>query len=258
MSDPLILIPPSEGKATGGDGPAWEPGTMAVDLDDQRRRVMAALRSVMRADAAVRSRLLGVKGDALAAATSANREVATSPTMPAARRFTGVLYDALDLGSLPPAARRRADRSILIPSGVFGLIAPSDPIPDHKLKMGVALGALGRLSTWWRGPVSAALRGRAEGRVVWNLLPTEHAAAVDLADVEQFGVTFLEPNRSGELVAVSHWNKLLKGALVRLLLEHPSTTPGDLDDWEHPQGFNYDPKMTTTVGCRTVLHLVRS
>ena len=26
---PLILLPPSEGKATGGDGPAWTAGTMA-------------------------------------------------------------------------------------------------------------------------------------------------------------------------------------------------------------------------------------
>lgn len=258
MSDPLILIPPSEGKAPGGDGPVWEPRTMHVDLDDRRLQVMAALRSAMRADAATRAKLLGVKGDALAAATVANRNIANSPTMPAAERFTGVLYDALDLGSLSAAARRRADRCVLIPSGVFGLVAPSDPIPDHKLKMSVTLGSLGRLSTWWRDRVSEALCGRAEGRPVWNLLPNEHATAVDLAGVEQFSVTFLEPNRRGELVAVSHWNKLLKGALVRLLLEHPSTVPEDLRGWDHPQGFLYDPTRTTTVEGVTRLRLVRS
>ena len=30
---PLILLPPSEGKASGGSGPPWAPGCMALDLD---------------------------------------------------------------------------------------------------------------------------------------------------------------------------------------------------------------------------------
>lgn len=257
MSDPLILIPPSEGKAVGGEGPPWQRSTMAIDLDDQRLRVMKALRTAMRADVTTRGRLLGVKGEALDAATRSNRLIAATPTMPAAQRFTGVLYDALDLPSLPAVARRRADRTVVVPSGVFGLVTPSDPIPDHKLKMGIALGSLGRLSAWWRRPVSDALRLRSRRRRVWNLLPKEHAAAVDLAGVEQVSVTFLEPGRSGELVAVSHWNKLLKGALVRLVLEHPSITPEDLRDWDHPLGFAYDPTRTITSGETTMLFLVR-
>lgn len=257
MTDPLILIPPSEGKARGGDGPAWQPGSMAYDLDERRLRVMAALRTAMRANTAARSRLLGVKGDALQAATAANRTVAESPTMPAAERFTGVLYDALDLWTLPAAVRRRADRCLVIPSGVFGLVAPSDPIPDHKLKMSVSLGTLGRLSTWWRGPIVDALADRARGRPVWNLLPNEHAAAVQLTGVPQIAVTFLEPNRAGRLVAVSHWNKLLKGELVRHLLRHPSTSPGDLETWQHPSGFTLDPERTESAGSLTRLVFVK-
>lgn len=254
---PLILIPPSEGKAPGGTGPAWESGTMAVDLDDRRRQVMAALRSAMRRNEAERRKLLGVKGAALAAATDANRHVGDSPTMPAAERFTGVLYDALDLASLPAAARRRADSSLLVLSAVFGLVAPSDPIPDHKLKMSVSIGRMGKLSTWWRDPISAALADRSTGAGVWNLLPNEHAAAVHVPDVEQTSVTFLEPDAKGELVAVAHWNKLLKGALVRHLLQHPSTTPDDLVDWEHPEGYRLDPTRTTTEGGRRTIFLVR-
>ncbi len=255
---PLILIPPSEGKAPGGDGPAWAPGTMAVDLDDRRQRMMAALRQAMRRNAAERGKLLGVKGDALAAATAANRAIATSPTMPASQRFTGVLYDALDLATLPARARRRADSSLLVLSGVFGLVAPSDPIPDHKLKMSVAVGGLGKLSTWWREPISRELTRRSEGRLVWNLLPNEHAAAVHLHDVTQIMVTFLEPDRKGEMVAVAHWNKLLKGSLVRHLLEHPDLAPDDLGDWQHPEGFVLDRGRTEVEGALTTLAFVRT
>jgi cytoplasmic iron level regulating protein YaaA (DUF328/UPF0246 family) len=87
--------------------------------------------------------------------------------------------------------------------------------------------------------------------------PDEHAAAVVLPDVPQTTVIFLEPNRDGRLVAVSHWNKLLKGSLVRHLLEHPGTTPDDLADWDHPEGFRLDPERTVVDGPLTTLSLVR-
>ena len=254
----MILLPPSEGKAPGGTGPAWSAGTMAVDLDDRRRAVMAALVRAMRGSEARRRALLGVKGVALAAATSANRAVAEAPTMPAIERYTGVLYDALDHRTLPAAARRRLDSSVLVVSGLWGLVAPADPIPDYKLKMGASLAGTGRLSTWWREPVTAGLAERAAGRRVWDLLPQEHTAAVgDLGRVERVSVSFLEPDRSGNLVAVAHWNKLLKGALVRHLLQHPTSGPDDLADWDHPEGFRMDPALSSTVDGRTRICLVR-
>ncbi len=140
---------------------------------------------------------------------------------------------------------------------VFGLVVPSDPIPDHKLKMSVSIGRMGKLSTWWRAPISAALSERAGGRAVWDLLPLEHSAAVDLGGVPRTTVVFLEPNARGELVAVAHWNKLLKGALVRHLLENPGTDAADLADWEHPEGFVLDADRTVVDGALTTLFMVR-
>ncbi len=154
MPEPLILVPPAEGKASGGDGAPWAPGSMAVDLDRQRERALRSLTSAMRSNAAARAKLLGVKGDALAAATAANRAVREAPTLPAIERYTGVLYGALDHASLAPAARRRLDEQLLVVSGLWGLVAPTDRIPDYKLKMGASLGPLGRLSTWWRPSTS--------------------------------------------------------------------------------------------------------
>lgn len=255
--DPLILLPPSEGKAAGGDGPPWRPGAMTLDLDARRERALGALSSAMRANEAARAKLLGVKGAALRAATEANREVRDAPTLPAIQRYTGVLYDALDAGSLPAAARRRLDRSVLILSGLWGAVAPADPVPDYKLKMGAALPRLGKLSTWWRDDLSAAIAARATGRTVWHLLPNEHQAAWQAPEgLVQWSVRFLEPGADGALVAVSHWNKFLKGALVRHLLMHPATTPGSLADWEHPSGFRYDPSFDEVRGDLTLLSMV--
>ena len=255
---PLILLPPSEGKAAGGDGPAWSHDTMQVDLDRERDKVLAGLARAMRQNEAARGKLLGVKGVALAAATEANRSVRSSPTLPAIERYTGVLYDAMDVSTLSRASRSRVDRSVLIVSALWGVVAPADLIPDYKLKMGAALPALGRTTSFWRSPLSERISQEAHGRTVWNLLPNEHAAAwVAPSGTEQFTVKFLERRADGSLVAVSHWNKLLKGALVRFLADHPGTTGRDLADWQHPLGYRLEPTRADEHGDLTVLTFVQ-
>jgi len=254
---PLILLPPSEGKAEGGDGSPWTPGSPSIDLDTQRKAVIRALAAAMKGDEASRAKLLDVKGKALAAATAANRGVAKAPTMPAIERYTGVLYDALDHRSLSTAHRRRLDASVVIFSGLWGAVMPTDPIPDYKLKMGAALAPMGKLSTWWREPLSARLTELAAGRHVWNLLPNEHAAAWQPpAGLEQWTVRFLQ-RQGDQLTTVSHDNKSLKGALVRFLLANPTAEPADLAGWKHPAGYRLDRKLTEQRGSLTLLSLVK-
>lgn len=261
--EPLILLPPSEGKLPGGDGPVWSSATMSVDLDGPRHEVAIALISAMEASSVDRSKLLGVKGAALDAATRANLDVLRSPTMAAIERYDGVLYGAIDAPSLSADERTVMERSVLIVSGLWGLVAPSDPIPLYKLKMGARVHQLGRLSTWWRPAIAGVLDRLGHDRIVWNLLPKEHDAALArtwagrTSPAEHYAVTFLQPNAKGELTAVSHWNKFLKGALVRHLVQHPGITPSELQDWEHPSGFRLDAGRTITVGGRKTLVFVK-
>lgn len=258
-TDSLVLLPPSEGKAPGGEGAPWSPGTMALDLDRERAEVQRALRTAMRANAAQRGALLGVKATALSAATAANRGVAASPTMPAIERYTGVLYDELDAPSLPAVARRRLDAQVLIFSGLWGVVAPSDPIPDYKLKMGASLGRLGRLSTWWRPAIDRVMAQRiAAVGVLWNLLPNEHDAAWSSpTGVTVCTVRFADRRSDGTLATVAHWNKLLKGALVRHLVREQVARPEELADWDHPAGYRFDAAASIVEGDRTALTFVR-
>jgi cytoplasmic iron level regulating protein YaaA (DUF328/UPF0246 family) len=255
---PLILLPPSEGKALGGTGDPWTPGAMAIDLDVQRRTVIAALATAMRAGEAERAKLLGVSGRALADASAADRRVTKTPTLPAIERYTGVLYDALDHRSLTQAQRNRLAASVVIVSGLWGAVMPDDPVPAYRLKMSAVLPRLGKLSTWWREPLTEALVERARGRPIWNLLPKEHDAAwAPPADREQYVVRFLDRQADGSLLAVSHDNKSLKGALIRYLVEHPNARPADLAGWKHPARYRYSARASDRAGATTIVAMVR-
>ncbi len=215
VPQPVILIPPSEGKASGGDGGGWAPGRMVDSVLDRHRRVV------------------------LRAARTAGATPKRAGTMAAMERYTGVLYQELDWSSLPVAARRRGEQQVRTVSGLWGLVAPTDPLPVYRLKMSASLPELGRLSTWWRPRLGSALTSLVEGAVVWDLLPNEHSAALDwgsLAPAQRVTVRFLD--REGR--TVSHWNKLLKGSLVRWILTERPAGPEALESFEHPLGYRFD------------------
>ena len=266
---PLVLLPPSEGKAEGGTGPPWRTDRdRANALDRYRLEVLQALVSAMAAPEAKRAKLLGVKGVALAAATAANLAVLESPTGPAIDRYSGVLYEGLDVTSLTKAHRRRLDGQVFIFSGAFGFVRPAENIPNYKLKMGATLVATGKLSTFWRQPITESLAPIAAGRTIWNLLPNEHDAAwlplnraVRSAPRTIVTVRFVDEvqRKDGrELVAVAHWNKLLKGALVRHMLATQLADIEGLADFVHPRGYRFDPELTeqSPDGGRQIAYLV--
>ncbi len=215
---PVLLLPPSEGKAAGGHGPGWAAGTMVDRGLDRHRRVV------------------------LAAARAEGATPRRAPTLPAIERYTGVLYRELDWPSLPAAARARGVVQVRIVSGLWGLVAPGDPIPHYRLKASARLGDLGTLATWWRPRLARPLAELTAGRVVWDLLPIEHARMTtwdergSSAPRQRITVRFVD--RRG--ATVSHWNKLLKGALVRWVLTEQPSFASDLVGFDHPFGYRFD------------------
>ena len=215
---PLLLLPPSEGKAPGGRR-AGRPDTFAEELSRPRAAVVAELGRVVRsASHASRSAVLGVRGDLLERALAATDELldGAAPVLPAWRRYSGVVWAGLDPGTVTPADRRR----ILVPSGLYGMTTAADPVAGYRLRLSVSLGRLGRLSTFWRPTVTPALRRRARGRVVVDLLPAEHVHAFDLTalapSTRVVQVRFVSADGRR---AVGHEAKSAKGRLARAVLD---------------------------------------
>jgi cytoplasmic iron level regulating protein YaaA (DUF328/UPF0246 family) len=208
-----LLLPPSEGKAVGGTRRRRR--TTFRSLVERREVVARSLVSAC-ADPAVAAKALSAQGDLLDRALGSVGELATgSPLLlPAWQRYTGVVWEHLAPGSLDDEARSR----LLVPSGLLGITTGVDHVPDYRLKLSVSLPGVGRLDRWWRPSVTAALVRHLDGRPVVDLLPAEHAAAVDWEALRGAGpvtqVRFVSADGSR---AVGHAAKAVKGRLAHTL-----------------------------------------
>jgi cytoplasmic iron level regulating protein YaaA (DUF328/UPF0246 family) len=216
----LVLLPPSEGKAPGGRGRPLDLSSLAhPSLNPVRRRVVDALQDAARSDPDGLRAALGCPAGEVAK----DAVLTSSGTLPALRRYTGVLYEALSYESLSPAGRRRASTALRVASALFGLLAPNDRIPTYRLSGGTSLPGLGSLAAAWRPVLEPELA--AHPGLVVDLRSGPYAALARVPDAVQVRVL---RESDGTRAVVSHDNKYTKGLLARELCERGVRTVGDV------------------------------
>ena len=214
-----MLLPPSEGKAPGGRGAPLDLGRLSCPaLTPVRARLVGALQDAARADPERLRAALGCP----AGEVEKDAVLTTSPTMPAVRRYTGVVYEALSHATLSPAGRRRASGSLRVASALFGLLAPRDPVPAYRLSAGTSLPGVGSLAAAWRPVLEPEL---AAHRLVVDLRSGPYAALARVPHAVQ--VRVLREGDGGRTV-VSHDNKWTKGLLARALCEGGARSVADV------------------------------
>lgn len=208
----LVLLPPSETKAPGGDGDPLDLDALtAPELTPVRARIAEALVALSGDVPAARTALgLSPRQDVEIARNAA---LWTSPTRPAIERYTGVLYDALDVGSMTRAQRARAGRRLAVGSALFGLVRADDPIPAYRLSAGSALPGLPTLQAVWKPALAPALSAVQD--LVVDLRSSSYAALAPVPGAVTLEVLSERPD--GSRSVVSHFNKAHKGRLARLL-----------------------------------------
>ena len=212
-----ILLPPSETKHPGGDGAPLDVGSLAFPtLRPQRESVIDALVELS-GDEEVAASVLKLsvrqRGD-----VEHNRRLRDAPTMPAADRYTGVLYDALDARSLSAAARRWLGAHVVIHSAPFGPVGALDLIPAYRLAAGTSLPGVPALRRHWAEATSAAL-GECDA-----ILDLRSEAYVALGPVPGSVPSAYVRVVTDQGKALNHFNKKAKGELVRALAEQRPKT----------------------------------
>jgi hypothetical protein len=239
----LILLPPSETKAFPADAAPVDLGSLALpDLTPTRAELLRALVRLARGRASAGLDALGLsegqKGE-----LAHNRQLRSAPAGVAAEVYTGVLYDALDL----PGLRRRgiAMDPVLIFSGLWGVVRPTDRIPHYRCPAGVKLPAVGSVSAAWRKALRAPLAAHADGHLVVDLRSGAYAS-LWVPGASAVTVRVLHEREASGVVrrsVVSHFNKATKGRLTRALLEsgqHPRK-PDELADLARALGYTVEP-----------------
>ena len=224
----LVLLPPSEGKATPRRGAPLDLSGMGFPgLTAAREEVLEALVTLCRDEPERAADVLGL-GPTQADAVTRNAALREAPTTRADRLYTGVLYDALDLASLDAGAKRRAGRWLLVTSGLFGLVRPADRIPAYRLSGDVSLPGLGGVARHWSQRLGPALEEASGNGLVVDLRSSSYTPFWRPSKEQAGRVATVRVlhEHDGTRKVVSHFNKATKGRLVRTLLE-AGATPKD-------------------------------
>jgi len=147
------------------------------------------------------------------------KSLTAAPAVKAIDVYSGVLYQALDWGSLSVTAKARGDKSLLIVSAIFGVLRPSDVIPNYKAKI---------TSSDWKVALKPVLDGLEADLIidcrsstyagVWQS-PPDRTAAVRVFKKEK-----------GKISVITHLSKKYRGELTRELLKSGKSpkTPAEL------------------------------
>ncbi len=204
---PIILLAPSEEKASGGDR------ARLVETPAQRwaREQLVALAKHGPPEALKKA--FDVKDLALDKARSEALALGGKvPLLPALARYTGVAFQALEAATLPSDSWKQ----VFILSNLRGLVRGDELLPPYKLK----LGAIPGLKAHWRKALVPALEALPEGPL-WELLPG------DSADLLK---GWTRPRHSVEIFdargkAISHFSKKYRGLIARWILLHQQGDP---------------------------------
>ena len=175
----LILLPPSEGK----------------NQPTSKAKVNLAKLVLSKELFEIRSRLL-------------TKSLAVAPAARAMDVYTGVLYQALDWKSLSARAQARGEKSILISSAIFGVLRPSDLIPNYKAKIKVSD---------WKAALKPALDGLGADLII-DCRSSTYAGTWQPSPANTVAVRVFKKEK-GKISVITHLSKKYRGELTRVLLK---------------------------------------
>ena len=214
LSVVIVLLPPSETKRSGGDGPPlWLDDLSSPALGPLRRALIDELVALAAEPEACRA-ALGIS-PTQDAEIERNATLLTSPTLPAITRYTGVLYDALDVESLRGAAAARARARLAVGSALFGVLRADDLIPAYRLSASSKLPGSATLAARWRPVLEPVLAEMAAAELIVDLRSGSYAALGRISEAVRVDVLAEHPD--GRRTVVTHFNKAHKGRFARAL-----------------------------------------
>lgn len=219
----LVLLPPSEGKAIGDDGPPLDLAALSFPgLTRTRRTLVRDLVRLAKREPDALQQALGLSAGQRGE-IDRDARLLTAPTLPTMELYTGIVFDNLSYATLTGSARLEADHSLVVASALFGLLRPTDRAPSYRLSGGTSLPGVGGLAALWRPVLEPALAALDD--LVVDLRSGAYASLARIPGAIRVRVL---RESGGRRTVVSHDNKWTKGRLARALCVEGARTVADV------------------------------
>ena len=162
--------------------------------------------------------------------------------------FDGDVYKGLDAYSLDQKLLPKLQNTVLIISGLYGLLKPLDLIQPYRLEMKTKfqVGKNDNLYDFWRQKITKALNVElSDDGLLINLASNEYFKAIDTKTLNgkiispQFKVL-----KNGTLKTIGIFAKQARGLMTRFILENNIKSIQDLEMFDY-QNYRYLPSEST-------------
>ncbi len=168
---------------------------------------------------------------------------------PAIIAFTGEVYRGLDVATFSSADFEKAQNTIRILSGMYGILKPLDLLYPYRLEMGTRLAIdskIKNLYQFWGTKLSSFLQNELhENEIVVNLASTEYSKAVPFKALKNTVITpVFKDFKNGQLKVVSVYAKHARGEMARWITINEIENIEDLKLY-NGMGYQFDANQST-------------
>ena len=167
--------------------------------------------------------------------------------VPSLFTFNGDVYNGIDAFTLDDNKITKAQRSLRILSGLYGVLKPLDLIQAYRLEMGtkITIDDSKNLYEFWKNKVTAQLQSELEaGELVVNLASKEYFGVIDTKALETQVVSpKFKDFKNGKLKIISFFAKKARGMMSRHLIEQNASTLEDIRSFTEA-GYRFSEEET--------------
>ncbi|MBT3753525.1 MAG: peroxide stress protein YaaA [Flavobacteriaceae bacterium] len=166
---------------------------------------------------------------------------------PAIFTFAGDVYNGLDAFSLSLDKVIKAQDSLRILSGLYGLLRPLDLMQPYRLEMGTKLNVKdsSNLYEFWKEKITNKLNDELiEDELFINLASNEYSSVINKKKLVTNMVSpIFKDMKNGKLKIISFYAKKARGMMVRYILDNEINNEQDLKGFNHG-GYSFSSEET--------------
>ncbi|MCE2683173.1 MAG: peroxide stress protein YaaA [Cryomorphaceae bacterium] len=173
----------------------------------------------------------------------------TDEIVPAAFAFSGEVYRGLDFYSLSADELIRANASIRILSGLYGILKPLDLMTPYRLEMGTRWAITPKVGSlyqfWGSKPTDFLKKEVAKDESIINLASAEYFKVIDQKRLKNQVITpVFKEFKEGQYKIVMMYAKHARGAMARYIVKQNIQHPEELKLYD-VDGYAFDEKLSS-------------